>query len=99
MVRLTPDIGERWPGRAVKFIQTEIGGDEAVSGVQTNRGANECAIDLDNVRLQHDTVFSERTWETRSTIHVRVTTSHPAWLRRPQQEKVLLCRSLGRHGE
>lgn len=49
----TPDIRQRWPGGAVQIVQTKIGGDETISGVEAHGGTNERAIDFDGVRLQH----------------------------------------------
>jgi hypothetical protein len=51
--REAADVLKRWPDGGIKLLQAEVGGDEAVAAVDPDGGANEHAIHLDDVRLQH----------------------------------------------
>ena len=51
--REAPDVVQRRPDGGIELLQAEVGGDEAVATVDADGGADEHAIDVDDVRLQH----------------------------------------------
>jgi hypothetical protein len=51
--RQAADVVQRWPDGGIQLLQPEVDGDEAVAAVDPDGGANEHAIHVDDVRLQH----------------------------------------------
>ena len=49
----TLNVIQGWPYRSVKIIELYVGGDEPIAVVKADCGADEGAINIDNMRLQH----------------------------------------------
>ena len=47
------DIGQGRPDRPIQFFQLHIGGDEAITAIEADRGTDEGTVDIDDVGLQH----------------------------------------------
>jgi hypothetical protein len=49
-------IGQRGPDRRVEFLEAVVDCDEAVAAIDANNGADEHAVDVDDMRWQHGLV-------------------------------------------
>lgn len=59
MARKTPNILEGGPDRGIQPLEPEVGSDEPIASVNANGDADERAIDIDDVGLQHRECLSD----------------------------------------